>query len=107
MPAPTLRFARMSLPAFVRVFTHIESAIFGALLVVWLADIDETAKFVLGLTHGVGFLTLCAVIWIACLRGVMAWPILAAAVLLTPFGSSLAIEWSRHRERQRHAPASG
>ena len=55
----------MSLPAFVRVFTHVESAIFAALLVVWLADIDETAKFVLGLTHGVGFLSLCAVIWVA------------------------------------------
>jgi hypothetical protein len=97
----------MSLPAFVRVFTHVESAIFAALLVVWLADIDETAKFVLGMTHGFGFLTLCAVIWAACLRGALAWPILAAAVLLTPFGSSAAIEWSRRRERHAHAPASG
>ncbi len=97
----------MSLPACVRVFTHVESAIFAALLVVWLADIDETAKFVLGLTHGVGFLTLCAVIWAACLRGVLAWPILAAAALLTPFGSSVAIEWSRRRRRHHHAAASG
>ena len=97
----------MSLPAFVRVFTHVESAIFAALLVVWLGDIDETAKFVLGLTHGIGFLSLCAVIWAGCLRGVLAWPILAAAVLLTPFGSSAAIEWSRWRRRHRHAPASG
>lgn len=97
----------MSLPAFVRVFTHVESAIFAALLVVWLADIDDTAKFVLGLTHGVGFLSLCAVIWVACLRGVLAWPILAAGVLLTPFGSSAAIEWSRRRERHRHPAAHG
>jgi len=99
----------VSLPAFVRVFTHIESAIFAALLVVWLADIDETAKFVLGMTHGVGFLTLCALIYVGCVRGVLAWPILAAAVLLTPFGSSAAIEWDRHRgrERRRHAAASG
>jgi len=96
----------MSLPAFVRAFTHVESAIFAALLVVWLADVDETAKFVLGLTHGVGFLSLCAVIWVACLRGALAWPILAAAALLTPFGSSVAIEWSRRRSRHRHAAAS-
>ena len=97
----------MSLPAFVRVFTHVESAIFAALLVVWLADIDETAEFVLGMTHGFGFLALCAVIWVACLRGVLGWPILAAGVLLTPFGSSAAIEWSRRRERHNHAAASG
>ena len=97
----------MSLPAFVRVFTHVESAIFAALLVVWLADIDDTAKFALGLTHGVGFLTLCAVIWVACLRGALAWPILAAAVLLTPFGSSAAIEWSRRRDRRRPAAPAG
>lgn len=97
----------MSLPAFVRAFTHVESAIFAALLVVWLADIDETAKFVLGLTHGIGFLSLCGVIWVACLRGALAWPIFAAAVLLTPFGSSAAIEWSRWRGRDHSAPASG
>jgi hypothetical protein len=95
----------MSLPAFVRTFTHVESAIFAALLVVWLGDIDETAKFVLGMTHGIGFLCLCAVIYIACLRGALAWTILAAAVLLTPFGSSFAIEWSRWR--RSHAAARG
>jgi hypothetical protein len=99
----------VTLPAFVRAFTHVESAVFAALLVLWLAEIDETAKFVLGLTHGVGFLTLVAVIYVACLRGALGWPILAAAVLLTPFGSSLAIEWDRYRERhaRRRAPARG
>jgi hypothetical protein len=97
----------MSLPRFVRVFTHVESAVFASLLVVWLADINETAKFVLGLTHGIGFLALCAVIYVGCLRGSLEWPLLAAAMLLTPFGSSLGIEWSRHRERRRHAHAHG
>ena len=91
----------MSLPSFVRVFTHVESTIFASLLVVWLADVDETAKFVLGLTHGIGFLALCAVIYVGCLRGVLEWPLLAAAVLLTPFGSSVGIEWTRHRHRHR------
>jgi hypothetical protein len=95
----------VSLPTFVRAFTHVESAIFAALLVVWLGDVDDTAKFILGLTHGIGFLTLCAVIYAACLRGALSWPILAAAVLLTPFGSSIGIEWSRLR--RRHAPVNG
>jgi phosphoglycerol transferase MdoB-like AlkP superfamily enzyme len=97
----------MSLSSFVRAFTHVESAVFAALLVVWLAELDETAKFLLGLTHGIGFLCLVAVIYVACLRGALAWPVLAAAVLLTPFGSSLAIEWGRHRHRHRGAPARG
>ena len=92
----------MSLPTLVRVFTHVESAIFASLLVVWIANVDDTAKFVLGLTHGVGFLTLCAVIYVACLRGALDWTILAAAVLLTPFGSSIGIEWSRYRRRHGH-----
>jgi CDP-diacylglycerol--glycerol-3-phosphate 3-phosphatidyltransferase len=35
------------------------------------------------------------VIYVACLRGALAWPILAAAVLLTPFGSSIGMEWRR------------
>jgi hypothetical protein len=89
----------VSYRSFVRVFTHVESLVFASLLVVWLADLDDTAKFVLGLTHGVGFLTLCVVIYVGCLRGALEWPILAAAVLLTPFGSSVGIEWSRYRER--------
>jgi len=92
----------MSLPAVVRVFTHLESAIFAALLVVWLADVNDTAKFVLGLIHGIAFLTLCAVIYLACHRGALDWTILAAAVLLTSFGSSIAIEWARHRGRHGH-----
>jgi hypothetical protein len=91
----------MSLPRFVRVFTHVESAIFASLLVVWIANVDQTAKFVLGLTHGVGFLTLCAVIYAGCLTRELDWPLLAAAVLLTPFGSSVGIEWSRWRARHR------
>jgi hypothetical protein len=97
----------MSLPGFVRAFTHVESAIFASLLVVWLADIDETAKFALGLTHGIGFLLLCAVLYTACLGGALGWPILAAAVLLTPFGSSIAVEWSRRRGPPGRAPVRG
>ncbi len=97
----------MSYFAAVPLFSFVELGLFAALLVVWLGGIDETAEFVLGLTHGVGFLSLCAVIWVACLRGVLAWPILAAAALLTPFGSSVAIEWSRWRSRHHHAAASG
>ncbi len=83
----------------VRAFSHGESVIFAALLVVWLGHIDEDAKFWLGLTHGVGFLTLCLVIYIGCLRRVFPWPLLAAVILLSPFGSSVGIEVLNRRER--------
>jgi hypothetical protein len=90
----------------VRIFSHVESLIFASLLVVWLGEIDDTAKFVLGLTHGIGFLLLCAVIYVGCLRRAVPWPILAGAVLLTPFGSSIGIELTRHR-RARTAARPG
>jgi hypothetical protein len=81
----------------VRVYSAVESAIFAALLVVAFGHIDERATFVLGLTHGLGFLGLCALIYYACLRRAMPWPVLATAVLLTPFGSSIHIELLRRR----------
>lgn len=87
----------MSLFAAVRVFSAIESALFATLLVVWLGHFDDRATFVLGLSHGIGFLLLCLLIYVACLRGAVPWPVLASAVLLTPFGSSIHLEWIRHR----------
>lgn len=87
----------MSLFQGVRVFSHAESAIFAALLVVWLVPGGHAAEFVLGLSHGVGFLLLCAVIYVGCLRRVFPWPLLAAVVLLSPFGSSVGIEVLRRR----------
>ncbi len=87
----------MSLFQGVRVFSHVESAVFAALLVVWLVPGGHGAEFVLGLTHGIGFLLLCAVIYVGCLRRVFPWPLLAAVVLLSPFGSSVGIEAIRRR----------
>jgi hypothetical protein len=82
----------------VRAFSAVESAIFAALLVVAIGHISDRATFVLGLTHGIGFLCLCALIYYACLRRVLPWPVLASAVLLTPFGSSIHIELLRRRQ---------
>ena len=87
----------MSLFQAVRAFSAVESVIFAALLVVWLGHIDERLEFALGLTHGIGFLCLCALIYYACLRGAVPWPVLASAVLLTPFGSSIHLELLRRR----------
>jgi hypothetical protein len=88
----------VSLFQAVRTFSAVESAIFAALLVVAIGHFDDQATFVLGLTHGIGFLCLCALIYYACLRRVLPWPVLASAVLLTPFGSSIHIELLRKRQ---------
>ncbi len=87
----------MSLFQAVRLFSAFESVVFASLLVVWLGHIDERAEFVLGLTHGIGFLCLCVLIYVACLRRALPWPVLASAVLLTPFGSTVHIELLRRR----------
>lgn len=81
----------------VRIFSAVESTLFAALLVVWLGHVDDRATFVLGLSHGIGFLCLCALIYVACLRGALPWPVLASAVLLTPFGSTVHIELLHRR----------
>jgi phosphoglycerol transferase MdoB-like AlkP superfamily enzyme len=88
----------------VRLFSAVESALFAALLVVWLGHVDDRATFILGLTHGVGFLCLCALIYYACLRRAIPWPVLASAVLLTPFGSTIHIEVIRRRRPAEARP---
>jgi hypothetical protein len=98
----------MSLFQAVRVYSAVESVIFAALLVFAIGHVDEHATTVLGWTHGVGFLGLFALIYVAVLRGVMPWPVLASAVLLTPFGSSVHIEWIRRRGGgDRHPERTG
>ena len=83
----------------VRIYSALEVAIFSALLVVWIGGIDERAEFVLGLSHGIGWIGLCLAIAAGCRRGVFPWPLLAATVSpLGPIGSSVGIELLRHRQ---------
>jgi len=82
----------------VRLFSALELGLFAALLVVWLGKVDETAEFVLGLSHGIGVIILCLLIYAGCLRRVFPWPLLAAAVLLGPVGSTVGIEMMKRRQ---------
>jgi hypothetical protein len=68
----------------VRRLSWLELAVFAALLVVWLAPGAEGATFVLGLSHGIGFIALCLLIWAAVLRREAPYWLLAAT--LTPAG---------------------
>lgn len=87
----------MTLFRSVRVFSALELILFAALLVVWIGGLDDHAKFLLGLGHGIGVIALCILIYAGCLRGVFPWPLLAAAVLLGPLGSTVGIEVVRRR----------
>ena len=85
----------------VRLFSGVEVALFASLLVVWLGHIDEQAEFVLGLSHGIGWILLCVAVAVGCRGRVFPWPLLAATVSpLGPVGSTLGLEYlSRRRSR--------
>lgn len=92
----------------VRLYSHIELAIFAMLLIVWLGQLGETAKEVLGWTHGFGWIGLCVLVYLACRSRLLPWPVLAASVSpLGPLGSSVGIELALRwggRSSPRQAP---
>lgn len=71
----------------------IELALFAALLFFWLAPGFESETFVFGLSHGIGFILLCLLIWVAVLRREAPYTLLAATLTpVGPLGSVIAIE---------------
>jgi hypothetical protein len=86
----------MSYYKAVRLYSAVEVTIFSALLVVWIGGLDERAQFILGITHGFGWIILCILVFVGCTRGLMPWPLLAATVSpIGPLGSTLGFEWLR------------
>jgi hypothetical protein len=69
---------------WVKAASYIELALFCALLFFWLAPGFEGETFVFGLSHGIGFIVLCLLVWIAVLRHEAPYTLLAAT--LTPAG---------------------
>ena len=71
----------------------LELAIFGALIFFWLVPGFEGETFVFGLSHGIGYIALCLLIWAAVLRREAPYTLLAATLTpLGPLGSVVAIE---------------
>ena len=71
----------------------VELAIFTGLIVFWLLPGFETETMLFGWAHGLGFVALCIVIWIACVRREAPYTLLAATLTpVGPVGSVIGIE---------------
>jgi hypothetical protein len=79
--------------------SYIELGLFAALLFFWLAPGFEGETFVFGLSHGIGFIILCLLIWIAVLRREAPYTLLAATLTPAgPVGSVIGIAMIERRE---------
>ena len=79
---------------WVKRLSWVELAIFTGLIVFWLVPGFETETMVFGWAHGIGFVGLCIVIWIAAVRRERRPYALLAATLtpVGPVGSVIGIE---------------
>ena len=87
---------------WVKIASYIELVLFGILLVVWLAPGLEHETFYAGLAHGIGFIALAILIWIAVLRRQAPYTLLAATLTpVGPVGSVIAIAWIEKKQPRR------
>lgn len=78
--------------------SFVELAIFMGLLVVWLAPGLEGPTFVFGMAHGIGYIALCLLLWVAIMRREAPFWLFAATLTpVGPVGSVAGIEWIEHR----------
>jgi len=78
---------------WVKRLSWIELAIFAGLILFWLVPGFETPTMLFGWAHGLGFIALCVVIWIACVRKETPYTLLAATLTpVGPVGSVIGIE---------------
>jgi hypothetical protein len=83
---------------WVKLASYVELGLFAALLVFWLLPGFEGETFVFGLSHGIGFIALCLLIWIAVLRREAPYWLLAATLTpVGPVGSVIGIGFMERR----------
>jgi hypothetical protein len=71
----------------------IELVVFAGLMVFWLLPGFDTETMIFGWAHGLGFIALCLLIWVACIRKETPYTLLAATVTPAgPVGSVIGIE---------------
>ena len=78
----------------------LELAVFAVLIVFWLLPGFDRETFIFGLAHGIGYIALCILIWIAILRHEAPYTLLAATLTpVGPLGSVIAIEVIERKRR--------
>jgi hypothetical protein len=93
-PAPGALFP------WVKWASYVELALFAALLFFWLMPGYEGQTSVFGLAHGLGFIALCLLMWVAVLRREAPYTLLAATLTPAgPVGSVIGIAVIERRER--------
>jgi hypothetical protein len=82
----------------VKVLSWIELAIFAGLIFFWLVPGFDTETMLFGWAHGLGFIVLCIVIWVACGKREAPYTLLAATLTpVGPVGSVIGIELIERR----------
>ena len=80
--------------------SFLELGIFLGLLVVWIVPGLAGPTFVFGTAHGIGYIALCVLLWVAILRREAPFWLFAATLTpVGPVGSVIGIEWIERRGR--------
>jgi hypothetical protein len=83
---------------WVKFASWFECGLFALLLFFWIAPGYESQTALFGLLHGVGYLALCALIFVALMRREAPWPLFAATLTpVGPFGTVIGIELIERR----------
>lgn len=94
--------------AWVKWLSWVELGIFGLLILFWLLPGFEAETMLFGWAHGLGFVVLCIVIWVACGRREAPYTLLAATLTpVGPVGSVIGIELIERRGWGVGEPARG
>jgi hypothetical protein len=99
--SPALRRVKPgTLWPWVKWVSWVELAVFMALILFWLLPGAESETFIFGLSHGIGYIVLCLLIWVAILRHEAPYTLLAATLTpVGPLGSVIGIEVIERKRR--------
>jgi hypothetical protein len=78
--------------------SFVELGFFSGLLFFWLVPGFETETMLFGWAHGLGFIALCLLIWVAAVKREAPYALLAATVTpVGPVGSVIGVELIERR----------
>jgi hypothetical protein len=78
---------------WVKRVSWVELVVFAGLMLFWLLPGCRIETMIFGWAHGLGFIALCILIWVACIRKETPYTLLAATVTPAgPVGSVIGIE---------------